>query len=220
VTFNGGVQGKVIGVLGGTGPQGKGLARRFAAGGVDVVIGSRDADRAKAVAEQLGSGVRGASNRDCAEVGDVVIVAVPWEGHAELLTALRDDLRDTIVVDCVNPLGFDHQGAYLIDVPEGSAAQQAQSLLPQARVVAAFHHVSAAHLNDLELDSVDCDVLVIGDDRAATDVVRALVDVIPGMRGIFAGRLRNAASVEGLTANLIAVNRRYRTSAGVRVTGL
>jgi 8-hydroxy-5-deazaflavin:NADPH oxidoreductase len=220
VTSSGGVQGKVIGVLGGTGPQGKGLARRFAAAGLEVVIGSRDADRARGVAEELGFGVRGVSNGDCAEAGDVVVVAVPWDGHAELLTALRDDLRGTIVVDCVNPLGFDHEGPFRLDVPEGSAAQQAQSLLPQASVVAAFHHVSAAHLNDPELDSVDCDVLVLGDDRSATDVVRALVDVIPGMRGVFAGRLRNAASVEGLTANLIAINRRYRTSAGVRVTGL
>jgi 8-hydroxy-5-deazaflavin:NADPH oxidoreductase len=207
-----------IGVLGGTGPQGRGLARRFAAAGLSVVIGSRDAARAEEIARGLGAGVAGRTNRECARSGDVVAVAVPYAGHAELLSDLREDLAGTIVVDCVNPLGFDKQGAFALDVPEGSAAQQAAALLPDARVVAAFHHVSAVLLEDPDVASLDTDVLVLGDDREATDLVQELVGVIPGMRGIYAGRLRNARQVEAMTANLISVNRRYKAHAGLRVT--
>lgn len=160
------------------------------------------------------------TNADCAREADVLIVAVPWDGHAVLLEGLRDELRGKIVVDCVNPLGFDKQGAYALDVPEGSAAQQAAGLLPDSRVVAAFHHVSAVLLLDEGVDSLDTDVLVLGDDREATDAVQALVGLLPGMRGVYAGRLRNAGQVEGLTANLISVNRRYKAHAGIRVTDI
>jgi NADPH-dependent F420 reductase len=123
-------------------------------------------------------------------------------------------------VDCVNPLGFDQQGAYALVVPDGSAAQQAARLLPDSTVVAAFHHMSAVELNDPEVDSVDTDVLVAGDDRAATDLVQALAARIPGVRGVYAGRLRSAHQLEALTATLISVNRRYRAHAGVRVTDI
>ncbi len=118
----------------------------------------------------------------------------------------------------MNPLGFDKQGAFALPVAEGSAAQQAELLLPGSRVVAAFHHVSAVLLEDLEVDKIDTDVLVLGDDREATDLVQELADKIPGMRGIYGGRLRNAHQVEALTANLISVNRRYKAHAGLRVT--
>jgi NADPH-dependent F420 reductase len=212
-----------VGVLGGTGPQGKGLALRWALGGIRVVIGSRNAERAEAAAAELNeqSGtelVTGQDNAGCAEAADVVLVAVPWEGHGELLDALRDQLVGKIVIDCVNPLGFDKQGPFALPVEEGSAAQQAEKLLPESRVTAAFHHVSAVHLADLSIAEMETDVLVLGDDRDATDVVRALADAVPGMRGIYGGRLRNAHQVEALTANLIAINRRYKAHAGVRVT--
>lgn len=209
-----------IAVLGGTGPQGRGLARRFAGAGLSVVLGSRSAERAEETAAALGHGVRGAANADAAAEGDVVVVAVPWDGHADLLRELVGVLDGKVVVDCVNPLGFDKQGAFALPVPEGSAAQQAAALLPGARVTGAFHHVSAVVLEDPEIERVDLDVLVVGDDRDATDLVCALADAVPGMRGVFAGRLRNAHQVEALTANLISVNRRYKTHAGVRVTGL
>jgi 8-hydroxy-5-deazaflavin:NADPH oxidoreductase len=209
-----------IAVLGGTGPQGRGLARRFAGAGLSVVLGSRSAARAEETAAALGHGVRGAANAAAAAEGDIVVVAVPWDGHADLLRELAGVLDGKVVVDCVNPLGFDKQGAFALPVPEGSAAQQAAALLPGARVTGAFHHVSAVVLEDPEVERVDLDVLVVGDDRDATDLVRALADAVPGMRGVFAGRLRNAHQVEALTANLISVNRRYKTHAGVRVTGL
>jgi 8-hydroxy-5-deazaflavin:NADPH oxidoreductase len=207
-----------VGVLGGTGHQGRGLARRFALAGLDVLIGSRQRDRAEAAAAALPGRVRGLDNRACASQADLVIVAVPWEGHSALLTDLREVLAGKTVVDCVNPVGFDEQGGYAIPVEEGSACQQAAALLPDSRVVGAFHHVSAVQLLDEGRDEVDTDVFVLGDDRAATDQVSALASSVPGMRGIYAGRLRNAGQVEALTANLISVNRRYRAHAGLRVT--
>ena len=210
----------VVGVLGGTGAQGTGLARRFAAQELRVLIGSRDGDRAVRVARELGQGVRGMANRDCAAEADIVVVAVPWSGHARLLSELADALEGKVVVDCVNPVGFDDRGPHVVRVDEGSAAEQAQALLPGSRVVAAFNHVSAALLNDPAVDAIDSDVLVLGDDRNATDLVRVLADTVPGMRGVYAGRLRNAGQVEALTANLLAINRRYRTHAGIRVTGI
>ncbi len=212
------VSGLRIGVLGGTGDQGRGLARRLAMGGLSVSIGSRDAQRASDIAGELGFGIRGVDNATCAAESDVVIVAVPWDGHAATLTDLREALAGRIVVDCVNPLGFDKQGAFALAVEEGSAAQQAAALLPDSTVTAAFNNVSAELLLDPDVDAIETDVLVLGDNRAATDTVQAVVEVISGMRGIFAGRLRNAHQVEALTANLISVNRRYKAHAGVRVT--
>ncbi|MFN2494987.1 MAG: NADPH-dependent F420 reductase [Pseudonocardiaceae bacterium] len=212
-----------VGVLGGTGPQGRGLAYRWAVGGLSVVVGSRGVARAEhaaaALRERSGSQrVRGADNARCAAESDLVLVAVPYDGHATLLESLRGPLADTIVIDCVNPLGFDKLGPYALAVPEGSAAQQAAAVLPTSRVTAAFHHVSAVLLDDPEVTSLDIDVLVLGDDREATDLVRALADVIPGSRGVYGGRLRNAGQVETLTANLIAINRRYHAHAGIRIT--
>ncbi|GAA3734814.1 hypothetical protein HDA32_003909 [Spinactinospora alkalitolerans] len=214
------VTGLSVAVLGGTGDQGRGLARRFALAGHEVVLGSRSAERARAAAEELGAdlAVRGLDNAGAAAEADVVVVAVPWEGHRELLVSLAAPLAGKIVVDCVNPLGFDKKGAYALPVEEGSAAQQAEAVLPESRVVAAFHHVSAVVLLDPEVDRVDLDVLVLGDDREAADTVRALAGRISGVRGIYGGRLRNAHQVEAFTANLISINRRYKAHAGLRIT--
>jgi hypothetical protein len=210
--------------LGGTGDQGRGLARRFALAGHHVILGSRQADRAASVAAELaetvpdGTLVSGMDNESAAAAADLVVVAVPWDGHEMLVKALAGALAGKIVIDCVNPMGFDDKGAYGLAVPEGSAAQQAAMLLPDCTVVAAFHHVSAMLLLDPEVTSIETDVLVLGDDRPATDVVQALVDRIDGMRGIYGGRLRNAGQVEALTANLVSINRRYKAHAGLRVT--
>ena len=219
------VDGLVIGILGGTGDQGRGLARRFALAGHQVIIGSRSPERAAAAAQGIGHGVQGLANADAARGASVVIAAVPWEGHGDLLSGLAAELAGKIVVDCVNPLGFDQRGAYALQVTEGgpaegSAAQQAAALLPGSRVVAAFHHVSAVLLLDPEVDTIDLDVMVLGDDREATDLVQALAARIPGVRGIYAGRLRNCAQIEALTANLVSINRRYKAHAGLRITDI
>lgn len=212
-----------IGVLGGTGPQGRGLALRWAKAGLTVLVGSRAADRAETTAAALRElagveSITGLDNAACASASDVVLVAVPWDGHRDLLESLRAELAGKIVIDCVNPLGFDKQGPFAVSVDEGSAAQQAAAVLPDSRVTAAFHHVSAVLLADLGVSEMDIDVLVLGDDRESTDVVRSLADAIPGMRGVYGGRLRNAHQVEAFTANLIAINKRYKAHAGIRVT--
>ncbi|MFF1960180.1 NADPH-dependent F420 reductase [Streptomyces sp. NPDC058220] len=212
------VSGLVVGVLGGTGDQGRGLAYRLARAGQKVIIGSRVAERAETAAAELGNGVEGAANADCALRSDVVIVAVPWDGHAKTLESLKEELAGKLVVDCVNPLGFDKKGAYALTPEEGSAAEQAAALLPESRVTAAFHHLSAVLLQDPSVEQIDTDVMVLGEVRADTDLVQALAGRIPGMRGVFAGRLRNAHQVESLVANLISVNRRYKAHAGLRVT--
>lgn len=212
------VSGLTIGVLGGTGDQGRGLALRWAKAGLPVIIGSRDEQRARAAAEEIGRHVQGLGNAECAAASDVVLIAVPWAGHEPTLRALSTELAGKIVIDCVNPLGFDKQGAFALDVAEGSAAQQAAAILPDSTVVGAFHNVSAVLLQDEERTEVAMDVLVLGDQRSATDTVQALANTIPGMRGLYGGRLRNARQVEGLTANLIAMNRRYRAHAGVAIT--
>src|ERR1700691_5272468 len=197
-----------VGILGGTGDQGRGLGRRLAMAGNRVIIGSRTPGRAEAAAAEIGSPpqVTGVANEDAASTADLVIAAVPWEGHADLLAQLAGPLDGKIVVDCVNPMGFDSRGAFPIPVPEGSAAQQAAAVLPGSTVVGAFHHVSA--------------VLLLGDDRHATDLVQALAERIPGVRGVYAGRLRNCGQVEAFTANLVAINRRYKAHAGLRITDI
>jgi hypothetical protein len=212
----------VIGVLGGTGDQGRGLARRLSIAGHRVLIGSRDAGRASAAAAELGGGplLGGGVNRDVAAEASIVIAAIPWEGHRDLLAALAEPLAGKIVVDCVNPMGFDKHGAFPLSVPEGSAAQQAAAVLPDSTVVGAFHHVSATLLLDPGVDRVDLDVLVLGDHRAATDLVIALAGEIPGMRGVYGGRLRNCGQIEAFTANLVSINRRYKAHAGIRITDI
>ena len=210
-----------IGILGGTGPQGRGLGRRFAMAGHEVLLGSRDAGRAQQTADELaGAGnVSGVTNADAARA-ELVVVAVPYEGHADLLASLAGQLEGTLVVDCVNPLGFDKQGPFPLEVPDGSAAQEAQRILPGSTVVAAFHHVSAVLLDDPAVTHIPGDVLVLGEDREVVGRVMDLAAAIPGARGVYAGRLRLARTVEAFTANLIAVNRRYKAHAGIAVTGL
>lgn len=213
-----------VGILGGTGPQGRGLGLRLALAGSQVVLGSRVPQRAADVVDDLrathGVGADllvGAANAEAA-TSDVVIVAVPFDGVRTLLEPLGDTLADTVVVSCVNRLRFDEGGPYPVPVAEGSAAELVARLAPRARVVGAFHHVPAARLTDV--DDVEMDVLVTGDDDDACDIVCGLAEAIPGMRGVRAGPLRLTRPVEELTAVVLAVNRRHRVRAGVRLAGL
>ena len=214
-----------IAVVGGTGPQGKGLAYRFARYGHRVVVGSRSADRATQAAGEISARlpdaeVSSASNADAAAGADVVVLAVPYQGHDDLVRALAPDLEGRIVVSCVNPLGFDAQGPYGLHVPGGSAAETAAALVPAARVVGAFHHVSAVSLwGDAEhLDHED--VLVCGDDVEAKAVVLELARSVTSRDGVDAGRLRIARQLEPWTAVLISINKRYRTRSGTKISGL
>lgn len=213
-----------IAVIGGTGPQGRGLAYRWARHGHTVVIGSRAADRAEATAaeirERVAGAVSGATNADAAAGSDVVVLAVPYEGHDDLVRALTPALAGKVVVSCVNPLGFDKQGPYGLAVPGGSAAETAATIAPEATVVGAFHHVSAVSLwGDAEyLDHED--VLVCGDDKDAKQVAIELARSVTGRDGVDAGRLRLARQLEPLTAVLISINKRYKTRSGIAVSGL
>jgi NADPH-dependent F420 reductase len=217
-----------IAVMGGTGPQGKGLAYRFARHGHAVVIGSRAAERASAVAGEIaerladaaGAGeVTGAANADACADADVVVLAVPWEGHDELVASLP--LAGRTVVSCVNPLAFDKRGAHglVIDGGEGSAAERAQALAPEATVVGAFHNVSAVGLWGEE-EYLDEDVLCVGDSDEGKAVAMELARAVTGRQGISAGKLRLARQLEPLTAVLISINRKYKVHSGIRITGL
>jgi NADPH-dependent F420 reductase len=212
-----------IGLLGGTGPQGRGLALRLALAGHRVLLGSRDRQRAEAIVADLLGGrdlpVEGTANQDAAERAEVVFLVFPYAGQAQVLPGLAQAVAGKVVVDVVNPLGWDETGPLLLDVPEGSAAEQAQALLPGARVVAAFHHAAPRLLGDPDRQ-VETDVLVAGDDEAAKGLVIELADQIPGCRGVDAGALRQARYLEGFTAVVVGVNRRYKIHAGVRVARL
>ncbi|MFF3563640.1 NADPH-dependent F420 reductase [Streptomyces sp. NPDC002574] len=220
------VENHTIAVVGGTGPQGKGLALRFARAGHRVVVGSRSAGRAEDAAALIRAragttvDVRGLDNRTAVAAADIVLLAVPWDGHGELVTDLAPDLDGKLVISCVNPLGFDRRGPYGLAVEEGSAAEQAQRLVPDAVVVGAFHHLSAVALweEDGLLDHED--VLVCGDERAAKDRVADLAATVTGRPGIDAGALRNARQLEPLTAVLIGINRHYKTRSGVAISGI
>lgn len=213
-----------IAVVGGTGPQGRGLAYRFAVAGHDVVLGSRDAGRAGEKADEINAklghaAVSGATNVDAVATADLVLLAVPWDGHAELVTSLADGLAGKIVISCVNPLGFDAAGPYGL-VLEESAAQETQRLVPTARLVGAFHHVAALSLWKTPDPLSHEDVLVCGDDDEAKGVVQDLAAAVTGKRGIDAGGLRLARQLEPLTAVLISMNKRYKTRSGVAITGV
>lgn len=215
-----------IAVLGGTGPQGKGLAYRFAKAGRRVILGSRDARRAAEAAheldERVGGGglVTGATNSEATSQASLVVVAVPWDGHDELIDSLSAELGGKIVVSCVNPIGFDKRGPFGLPMGDSSAAEHLQSLVPEARVVAAFHHVSAGNLIGPAEKLDHEDVLVAGDDKDATEAVRELAATVTGRPGIDAGALRLARQLEPLTAVLISINKKYKTRAGVTISGL
>lgn len=215
-----------IGVIGGTGPQGKGLGLRFAAAGHTVTLGSRSRERAEHAADELNArlpgehAVAGATNGKAVAGSDVAVLAVPYEGHADLVTGLRDDLAGKIVVSCVNPLGFDEHGPYGLDVPEGSAAEQAVSLAPGARVVGAFHHLSAKNLLGDEPYLDHEDILAVSDDQDAKQVVCDLARAVTAKAGVDAGALRLARQLEQLIAVVISINKRYKVSSGIAVSGL
>jgi NADPH-dependent F420 reductase len=212
-----------IAVLGGTGPQGTGLALRLAAAGHDLTIGSREAERARAVAAELsarvGKTIQGSDNRSAAQRGEIAFLTVPYAVQRGTVEGVLDMLHSKILVDTTVPLVPPKVGT--VQLPQGQSAVAAiQQLAGSAvRVVSAFQNVSAQHLNELD-HPVDCDVLVCGDDRSACDSVIGLCTDI-GLRGFYAGPIANSAAAEALTSVLITINRRYKIAgAGIRITGL
>jgi 8-hydroxy-5-deazaflavin:NADPH oxidoreductase len=215
---------ETVPIIGGTGALGFGLALRLAREGVPVAIGSRDAARAKEAAARVTHGtVEGLDNREAARRGPIVILAVPFRAQSENLTNLKDVLEPgQILVDATVPLAAAVSGkaTRMLGVPQGSAAQQAQEMVPEGvTVVSALHTVSAPVLGDLEQD-LDEDVLVAGDSKEAKRRVAELIMRVPGLRVVDAGRLEVARFIEALTPLLISVNIRHKSHAGVKLTGL
>jgi len=211
----------VIAVVGGTGQLGGALARRWSMAGYAVLIGSRDAARAVAAAEALssetGTHVAGMSNRDAADAGEIVMVAVPFASQTPVLEEIRAVVAGKIVIDATVPLVPPRVMRVQLP-PEGCAALRAQQILGEAvTVVAAFHNVAA---HRLATDAtVDCDVLVFGEKRAPREQVIELVQAA-GLRGLHAGSLANSAAAEALTSILIFINKHYEVDgAGFRITG-
>ena len=217
-----------IGFIGGTGPEGLGLAMRLALADDRVLIGSRRPERAEAAAQQVRDALAvvgrtadagGGVNRDVVREADVIIVVVPFDGHEATLIDLRDDIGSKIVVDAAVPLQFVNGQPGVVAVEQGSATEQAQALLPDARVVGAFHNLSARKLQALD-DEMEGDVLITGDDADAKRTVIEMVGRMPRLRPVDAGALVMSSFVEGITALILSINRRYKSNAAVQMVGI
>ena len=213
-----------IGILGGTGPAGRGLAVRLAAAGDDVVLGSRDAGRAASVAAGLveawparALAISGVSNEDCA-AADLVVVATPWDGAVATVRPLAGTLAGKVVVSMANALVKEGREFLALIPPRGSVAATLQAVLTRSLVSAAFHHLPASEMEKLD-ESMAADVLVCSDHPDACEATVALVDRIAGLRGIDAGSLSQAAAIEAFTAVLITVNIRHKVHAAVQLAG-
>jgi 8-hydroxy-5-deazaflavin:NADPH oxidoreductase len=214
-----------IGIIGGTGPAGRGLAVRLAAAGDELVIGSRDPDRAAAIAADLVAAwpgrelpIAGRSNRDAASCG-LVVVATPWDSAIATVTPLAPALEGKVVVSMANALIKEGRAFLPLIPPRGSVAASIQAALPESLVSAAFHHLPASELEKLDTP-LRADVLVCSDHDEATADTLSLVDRIEGLRGVDAGDLAQAAPIEAFTAVLITVNIRHKVHATVQLSGI
>jgi 8-hydroxy-5-deazaflavin:NADPH oxidoreductase len=212
-----------IAILGGTGKEGAGLAVRWAKLGHSIVIGSRDAERAKAKAAELRETAKalpivGHTNAEAAGLGEIVVVALPATGLSATLPEVREACKGKVVISTVVALTFGGPRLFT-PPPAGSSAEEVQALLPDARVVAAFHHIAAHELADAE-HPIDCDLLICGQDATAKEAVTQLGRSM-GLRVIDVGALSNAGPLEGITAVLASINRRYKLkNSGIKITGL
>lgn len=208
----------VIAIIGGTGDLGSGLAVGWAKAGYSIVVGSRSREKAVAFAESCGAGVTGDDNPGAARRGDIVVLAVPYSNHAEILAEIKPQLAGKIVVDTVVPLVPPKVSTVQLP-PDGSAALEARRILgPEVRLVSAFHNVGAAKLRAGA--RAECDVLVFSDDREAREAVMGLADVVAS-RGVSGGGLANSVAAEAMTSVLIAINRQYKTpGTGIFISGL
>lgn len=212
-----------IGIIGGTGEEGMGLAYRFALAGHRCTIGSRAIEKAQASVAELHEkdsalSLDAATNADAAAAGEIVIVTTPYTAQADTLPPLAQALDGKIVVSTVVPMAFEGGKASFMRVPEGSAAQQEQVLLPGSTIVSAFQNLSARKL--LKGGALDADVVVSADDADARQRIMTLAEAIEGVRGVNGGALANAQMVEGITVLLVSINRAYKTQAGIRIAGI
>lgn len=215
----------MLAILGGTGPEGKGLALRLAMAGETPIIGSRDASRGAAAAKELAESapgviIKGTDNSGAVLSADVVFLAFPYEGQRTVLEDLGPALKGKIVVSVIAPMKFERgRGASAVEVEAGSAAQEAQEMLPDSQVVAAFQNVSAEELLDPTV-TMEGDVVVCSDHSDAKKLVMGLAGKINNLRGVDGGGLANAKYVEQITPMLVNINRIYKTHAGIKIVGV
>jgi len=212
-----------IALVGGTGPEGRGLATRFAIAGHRVIIGSRDAERGRTAATELAAAlgrdnITGDGNEAAVAEAEIAVIVVPYSAHRATLEGLRQELARKIVVDAVVPVVFD-KGPRPVDVAAGSATEEAAEILPDSTVIGAFHNLAAELLLQPEA-SVEADVLVTGANGEAKQAVMALAEEIAGCRAVDAGPLRFSRFVEGITTLIIGINGRYKAHGGIKITGL
>lgn len=212
-----------IAFIGGTGPEGMGLAMRFAKSGHLVYIGSRSEERANEAIEQVKEAVPeghvfGGLNEEGIERADVIFLTVPSDAHRSTLEKFKDAIGEKILVDVVVPMLFDRDGPKAVAVEEGSAAQEARAILPDAKVVSGFHHLDASQLKKVDRP-MQGDVIVCGDHRASKNKVMDLVEEIEYVRAVDGGGLANSKYIEQLTVLLLHINKIYKAHTGIRITG-
>jgi 8-hydroxy-5-deazaflavin:NADPH oxidoreductase len=211
-----------VGVLGGTGPAGRGVAIRLASAGYDVIIGSRDENRAEEIATTLlarGEGVIRGGTNDVAADCELVIVATPWDSAVATVTALRARLKDKVVISMVNALVREGKELVPMYPPRGSMAAQLAFALPESTIVGAFHHLPASEMEDLD-SSLDADVVIFSDSDAGRTLVAEIVNEMPGLHAVIAGSMSLASAIEAFTAVCISVNIRHKAHSYVKLAGL
>lgn len=216
---------EIIGIIGGTGPQGRGLAARWARAGHEVHVGSRTLEKATRAVEDVrtlaggDAAMAAGTNLDVARAAEIVVVALPYAAQAAALPDLREAVGDKVVCNVVNPMEFDDKGPRAIPVAAGSAAEECQQLWPDARVVSAFHDVSSRRLLDVE-EAITTHVLICGDDGEAAHRVAHLASRIEGMWGVYCGPLRNSEYIENVTPVILFINSYYKIQAGLLIDGI
>ena len=217
---------RVLSFIGGTGPEGLGLAIRFAHAGYPIIIGSRKQERADEAARTVleavpGGNVRGMENEAAVGVGGVIFITIPYNGQRPTLESLHEVIGDKIVINTVVPLAFEKgKPVRYMDLEDNSAAEESQKLAPNARVAGAFQNLSAPALMDLS-ETVSADVIVCSDDAEAKAMAMELSEKIEGVRGVDGGALENSRYVESITALLLNINRRYKGAHSmVKISGV
>jgi NADPH-dependent F420 reductase len=214
-----------VGILGGTGPAGRGLAVRLAAAGVKVTLGSREAERARGVAEEVVANwpdrqleILGADNADAA-AADVVVLATPWDSAIATLKPLREPLAGKVVISMANALVREGREMLALIPPRGSVAAAVQAALPGSLVAAAFHHLPAGEMENLD-SGLEADVLVCSDHSEATAATESLIEAMSGLRSINSGSLSQASAIEAFTAVCITLNMRHKVHSTLRIAGI
>ena len=218
-----------IGFLGGTGPEGKGLALRFAMAGHEIYIGSRDVTKSKEVSSELigkletilpeAPKIHGETNKNSCLYSEIIFITVPYNAQYQLITDLKSEINEQIIVNTVVPMSFENGKPSIIDVKEGSAAQQVQTLIPNTRVISAFHNVSAVELSKPNA-IIEGDVVICGEDKEAKEIIMNLTKTIKNLRPIDGGDLTNSSIVENITVLLLSINKRYKTRTNIQIKGI